>query len=270
MASYKRKRNYGRERALQHIQEAKDLSRELGGTDQDVKQWFFSRSRSEMRTIFNTYRENFGGDAADYAEDTYSDWKSGKRKMSGVVAGRLFSLLPPIMPIEDKFQLVDSLWQHVGPTKKRLITAGSQADVNEILSVVKKEILMLTTDWTIPVEIASRFSWLSGNDSKTYQTLLSHIKESERQLGVRVIEEQVPNLVQKFETDWSETTGRLSYIVEVGKQSVEIRLVGNSESVVAQNWYAASGYRSSDSEGTPYLWFLTLMILIGFFVKNCS
>ena len=37
-----RRRNYGQERALQHIQEAKDLSRELGGTDEDVKSYFFS------------------------------------------------------------------------------------------------------------------------------------------------------------------------------------------------------------------------------------
>lgn len=51
MAYYNRRgyRRYGRgisdiglERALQHIREGEELSRELGGTDKDVKQYFFS------------------------------------------------------------------------------------------------------------------------------------------------------------------------------------------------------------------------------------
>ncbi len=270
---YSNSRNVGRERARQHIQEAQEFSQTIGGTDEDVKKWFFSRSNHELKSIFQLYRKKFGDKPADYAEEAYPDWKSEKRYMSGRVATRLFSLLPPIMPMKDKFHLVDTLWEHVGPTKKRLITAGYNANKDEVIALVKKEIGMLTTNWTIPDEISARFKWLSANDSHTYQKLLSHIKESERQLGLNIIKEQIPILIKKFESDWSESASRLSYVIEVGKQSIELRFEGDSNVAEARDWYKAyySSSAKSENEGGGYwvMFWIILFIVIGF-IRSCN
>ena len=260
MPSYK-KSNAGRAAAEQHIREAEELSKELGGTDKDVKKWLFSRSSGELNMILSKYRNKFGDVQADYATETFQDWKSGRRKMSGRVASRFYSILPPMMPMNSKFELVESLWEHVGPKKRRVVEAGLNSDKQEVISVVRSEIEKLTTKWTVPKNLTNRFNWLSQNDSTTYQKLLSHIKESERQLGLQVIENQVPILMEKFERDWQSSTHRLSYIIDVGKQSVEIRLSGESDSVIAKDWYLATQRNSTSTDDSidP----ITIAIIIG-------
>src|SRR5436305_370445 len=80
-----RRRSYdpGLERALHHIREAKDLSHELGGTDEDVKRYFFDLSSEELRRILDEYEREHGKAAREYAETTIPAWRSGSRKMSG-------------------------------------------------------------------------------------------------------------------------------------------------------------------------------------------
>jgi hypothetical protein len=99
----------GLEKALQHIEEGRRLSIELGGTDRDVKQYLFSLGPTELKPILDAYERQHGQQAREYAQDTIPQWRSGKRQMSGLVAARLFSLLPAFMPVERKFDLVKSL-----------------------------------------------------------------------------------------------------------------------------------------------------------------
>jgi hypothetical protein len=47
--SYRYKRyTIGHKKALQHIHEAEELSQQLGGTDEDVKKYFFSLPPKEL------------------------------------------------------------------------------------------------------------------------------------------------------------------------------------------------------------------------------
>ncbi len=64
------KRSVGHERALEHIREAEALTRELGGTDKDVKSYFFSLSAAQLRSIFDKYESQYGNLAREYAEKT--------------------------------------------------------------------------------------------------------------------------------------------------------------------------------------------------------
>lgn len=63
-------RSYGREMAERHIREAIELSAELGGTDQDVKRYFFSLSPDRLRQILEQYGRLHGEPAREYAEKT--------------------------------------------------------------------------------------------------------------------------------------------------------------------------------------------------------
>src|SRR6266700_1037152 len=114
MAQYRRfrsrYRNAGIEHAMRHIEEARELSRELGGTDEDVKEYFFSLRSSQLLRILDAYEGQYGKEARKYAEETIPAWRSGRRKMSGQNASRLFHLLPRFMPLERKYALIESLW----------------------------------------------------------------------------------------------------------------------------------------------------------------
>ena len=268
-----RGRYSGRDAAIQHIEEAKALSRELGGTDKDVKQWFFNLPSKDLNRILAKYEASYGSKAAQYARETMPAWRSGKRKMSGLVAERLYQLLPPIMPIETKFRLVESLWHHVGPKKKRLVKAGPDTAQQDVLNAVTREVKSLTTNWTFPEQMQNRFKWLSADDTNTYQRLLSHIKEQERALGESVLQKQIPILKAKFDNELLENTSRLSYIIEVGNQSVELRMTSNIRTISVEDWHPeksnshVGGIETSgtDSEIPWWIWVAGVIALLLFF-----
>ena len=165
MARYRRtypRRSFDRgyEKARQHIEDARQLTRELGGTDQDAKKWFFTRPPVKLNSIFMAYEKVYGRSKADYAREAFSKWKSGKTQMSGTVAEKLFRLLPNMMPLDYKYSLVESLWKHVGPTKKRIVKCGGSTPVDKVVSTVEQEVMKLVTDWDIPDGPTNRFKWL--------------------------------------------------------------------------------------------------------------
>ena len=261
-----RTRDRGQEAALKHIEEAKVLTRELGGTDQDVKKWFFNLSSRDLDRILLSYEKTYGSSAGQYARKTFPAWKAGKREMSGLVAGRLFKQIPPFMPMDVKFGLVESLWNHIGPTRKRLIKAGPEVSHQEIINAVVSEVQGLVTGWEIPKGMQNRFNWLAEKDSVTYQKLLSHIKDQERLLGERVLREQIPVLKHKFENELAETTSRLSYVIEVGKQSVELRMTSDITVLAVGEWEPIARGTSYENEGIPWwVWFIGIAVALYFF-----
>ena len=62
--SYYHARDIGLERALQHIEDARRLTAELGGTDQDVKEYLFSLSRQQLGPILDAYEQKYGPKSA--------------------------------------------------------------------------------------------------------------------------------------------------------------------------------------------------------------
>lgn len=262
--------NRGREIARQHIEDAKRLTYELGGTDEDVKRWFFSLESSKLNLILKKYGQKYGAEKEEYARSTYSRWKSGRTHMSGTVAERFFNLLPPIMPVKDKFRLVESLWNHVGPSKKILIKVGTGSQIEEILNKVSEEVSKLTTEWIVPDEIARRFHWLAQDDSTIYQQLMSHLKLREKELGKEVLKDQIPQLKAKFTNEIADTTSRISYIIEVGKQLVELRMEGSGDRVEVVEWYPSGGKRKGLAEASSnwWIWLIIGIVIIYFLVAS--
>lgn len=265
----RKQRNYGYEKAKQHIEEANRLTAELGGTDKDVKKWFFSLNSSQREIIFRKYGAKYGATKEEYARVAFTDWKIGKKKMSGLVAERLFSLLPPMMPTKVKYELVENLWKHVGPSKKVLVMAGTNSPTETIISIVEKEVASLTTSWTVPEQMTKRFNWLAQNDSTVYQQLLAHIKQKEKELGETVLADHIPQLKAKFQNEIGETTSRLSYVIDVGKQMVELRLEGNGDTVEVVDWYTAGSKSTSIvSKNNSWIWWILIGIAAIVFLNS--
>jgi hypothetical protein len=108
--SWRNSSDHGRERAMAHIAAANRLSSELGGTDKDVKTYFFELPPEALRNVLDEYQHQYGLTKRAYAETTIAKWKSGRVQMSGEVAERLYSLLPPRMPLAVKYRLTEGLW----------------------------------------------------------------------------------------------------------------------------------------------------------------
>jgi hypothetical protein len=206
---------------LEHIAAAKRLTAELGGMDQGVKAYFFSLSPPELSTILDDYQRAHGSQAREYAAETIPKWRSGRVQMSGMVAERLFNLLPPRMPLGVKYKLVEGLWHHVGPSSKHRIRVGADADVAQVIDLARSKITEFVVNYKIPADLERRFNWLSAGDVSVKQMLLSHIHEVEKTVVVEVVRAQVPVMLEHLRISGSHT-GRLAQIVRVGKHELEL------------------------------------------------
>jgi len=210
------------ERAKQHIREAKELSRELGGTDEDVKRYFFGLSPAELRRILDQYEREHGKAAREYAETTIPQWRSGSRKMSGQNAARLFKLLPRFMPLDRKYALVESLWEKLAPRSEYSIAFGRNADVREVGEVVDQHVKANINGHTIPDALQLRFRWLSHGDPQVMQELLNHFLIRDRQQAIATVGAQVALILQHARDDSAVQAFRRE--LKVGGHTVHIFL----------------------------------------------
>lgn len=176
--SYKRRsyssRSYGQEAARRHIAEARVLSERLGGMDQEVKAFFFGLDRERLSDVLDRYGRKFGSDKRTYAEETFPRWRSGERQMSGLVAGRLFDLLPPIMPIDLKLRIVEGLFEKAGQSKMDYVLVPMETHPADVVRFVDEKCFGYLSDVGIDTSIKRQFDWLSGEDAAVAERLFKH------------------------------------------------------------------------------------------------
>ena len=250
-------RSIGLERALEHIRKAEALSRELGGTDQDVKQYFFSLSPAQLREILDRYERKYGSSAREYAEKTLPSWSNGTVHMSGMVAERLFNLLPPMMPLEAKFRLTESLWRHVGPSSNKKYYVGHDVNIEDISQRVKEHLEEVVTHYQIPSSMEARFNWLSQGDVGVKQQLLNHFRQLEKQLLSDALRSQLPVLLNHLNSEKGNLTTHTAQVLKVGKHEVQVivneRVSGVSESAPV---------RPSESSEYSWIWWVAGIIFV--------
>jgi len=217
----------GLERARQHIREAEQLSRELGGTDKDVKKYFFSLPRPELKQILDDYEREFGRSPREYAEQTLPRWKSGQRKMSGMVATRLYSLLPPRMPLETKYSLVKTLWGEYSPRSYKILRIGPDATEKQVIEAVRDHIFSTIDNYEIPLLLGNRFRWLTKGDVAVQQQLLNHFLDLEKEEAVSLTKYQLPVMLKHLRQSGDEIH-RLNQSIEIGHHQFDLNFDPNA------------------------------------------
>ncbi len=238
---------------------------ELGGSDADVKEYFFSLSPQRLNVLFQEYGREFGERAQTYAERTFSKWKSGRVHMSGLVASRLFSLLPPRMPVADKYRLTENLWNHVGPKSHKVVVVGPDAEIEDVILTIQDHIEEVVDEYKIPNSLEARFNWLSAGDVHVKQDLLNHLRRQEKLLIYQAAKAQLPVLLRHLREDEEDFTHRLRQTFKVGKHQLDMFL-DKAASGVRLNEpyrYAMEGSGASSSSPRNFAWFW-FALLVGF------
>jgi hypothetical protein len=261
--SYPRARTSGYERALQHIEEARQLSEELGGTDKDVKDYFFTLPPAQLAPILDEYERRFGKDKREYAELTLPKWRTGRVAMSGLVASRLFSLLPPTMPLPQKYKLTENLWRHVGPSSRKRLRIGLDSDLNAVVSAVRAHIEDVVIHYRIPDGLERRFQWLSAGDVGIKQELLNHLRNMEKSLVIDGASLQLPVMLAHLSGAEGINTHRLAQVLKIGKHELEILVDTDSTGVKLEE--PAPIYRtvSAATTGQKGNWFFWIVAALG-------
>lgn len=256
-----RSRDAGYEAAMQHIEEARQLTIELGGTDQDVKQYFFSLPANERMKVLDAYGREFGRDKQSYAEKTFNDWKSGRRKMSGLVATRLFRLLPPRMRLKKKYELVESLWRHLGPISSATFTVGSDVAADEVIRKVTEHTISVVTEFEIPENFERRFEWLAAGDVSVRQKLLNHFQELERQAIIFGAQQQVPAVMEHLASSSSRLTQSAVQDLKIGNHNIRLEFSRDTLGIIEGS--IRPKHAPADGDGSWLGWIVGAAIIIG-------
>lgn len=269
--SYRSGRSVGMERALQHIEDARVLSEELGGTDKDVKAYFFSLPDEEMGSLLVEYGTRYGDQAREYAFNTLGQWKSGRVKMSGTVAERLFNLLPPRMPIGVKYKLTENLWEHFGPKSKKRLRIGLDADLGSTVEAVQTHFEEVVLQHRIPDQLERRFNWLASGDVEVKQHLLNHLRSQERLLLSEGARLQLPVMVDHLKQDNEALTTRVSQMLKIGKHELELLIDPDAEGCRLEEWTPPARPRTETSSGGGINWgFLIIAAFLIWALAKCS
>ncbi|MEW6106934.1 MAG: hypothetical protein AB1563_11325 [Bacillota bacterium] len=255
-----RDRSYGRERALEHIRQAEQLSRELGGTDKDVKAYFFSLRASALSQILAEYERLHGHKAREYAEKTIPSWRSGRVHMSGMVAERLFSLLPKHMPLEQKYKLTESLWRHVGPVSRRTLYVNPNVEPAEVIAVVKEHLERDVLSYAIPEPMEQRFTWLSQGDIDIKQKLLNFLRAKDRELAAESLRTNLPILTEHLRSAQGSHTHHLTHKLQVGKNEIAVALTSKVEGITEIAPHVAAS--TSSAWGNSWIWWLVGIVVL--------
>jgi hypothetical protein len=223
-SSSSRSSETGRDFALRHIEQARRLTAELGGTDQDVKRYFFDLRGKELTALLDEYETHHGTAAREYAEETLPKWKSGQVQMGGQTAERLFKLLPPRMPLADKYRLTKNLWEHVGPSSKQTIRVGLDADLDAAMEVVEARIQRVVTSYQIPASMEQRFNWLTAGDVQLRQELLNRLLREEEDVLIEGVRLQFPVMMGHLRSEDGRYTQHMSQTVTIGEHHFKVLL----------------------------------------------
>jgi len=215
------KYNKGQEAARRHIEEARAFSHEIGGTDTDVKQYFFSLGGQHLDGILKEYGKKYGNQVEEYARETLPRWRTEKTQMSGKVAKRLFEFLPPRMPNDKKYELAENVWKHFGPSSSHSYRVGPTAKVSDVASVVAETLDEVVLKFAIPEPIQNRFNWLAAGDVRLKEKLLNHFRQKEKELAVQKLNAEIPLLQRQMHYHGS-ITRRAKSVIQVHKHDISI------------------------------------------------
>ncbi len=222
---YYRSRTYsstaGQEAARRHIEEAREFEKEMGGTVSDVKKYFFGLNEAELNELFAVYKRQYGASKEVYARQVFSRWKSGSTKMSGLVAKRLFNLLPPRMPIAVKLELAGNVWRHFGTSSTHHFTVGPNADAKLFINRLYETFNLEIQDYNIPQSVKNRFDWLAAGDVSVKERLLNYFRQMDRKIATDSLHDQLP-VLQAQMRNYSGHTGSVCTKIEIHKHSVQI------------------------------------------------
>jgi hypothetical protein len=150
--------------------------------------------------------------------------------MAGQTAARLYRLLPPLMPLKDKYELARSLWRHVCPSTHKVIRCGTDSHHDRIVAVVQDYVANVVREYRIKESLTNRFNWLAAGDISVQQQLLNHLLLMEKAQAVQAVSAHLTVLLGHMREAGAFTT-RLAHTIHIGKHTVEILIDADASGV---------------------------------------
>lgn len=171
------------------------VSRFYGGIDDDVRRLFFELDAFRLNLVFNVYERDYGQGKRKYAEATYAKWRSGSVQMGGDVSERLIRIVPQFLSFEQKYDLIEKLWNRLREKSALSVTISPCEGLNAGITAVMDAIDTLG-EHEIPAAVVERVEWLANDDSVAAKALLAQIAKRKAKVAVEALETELRQLLR--------------------------------------------------------------------------
>lgn len=199
-------------------------SRAVSLLSPDIKLVFFGLDPFKLKLVFNLYEREHGSGGRKYAEKTYADWRCGTVGMSGRVAERLVKLVPRVLSTEDKFGLVQKLWQNYQGKSTIHLTFHPDSNLDGLVEVLADRIEE-SLEKRIPESVKQSLSWLYDDDSRAIEECLKQLEDAESRLVGNSLLEHVEELKSAANgcLEHGNFTGHIRFNLPFAHVSIEVR-----------------------------------------------
>lgn len=213
---------YGYERARRHIEEAERLRAELGDAEAQTRETFLNLDPERRRRLLHAYRRKHGQRPYDYCIATLDKWRSGRRKMSGMVAERIFDLLPRFVTPGERQQIAEKLWTHLSPGSDNQLLVSPGSSMEEVRGALDDYARRDIRSYNFPDRLRERFTWVANRDVKLTERLLNHFQQIEYQIAAEAIRVRLPIIQEKLSGLDKGLTATATEEIRVGKHRLKI------------------------------------------------
>ena len=196
--------------------------------------------------------------------------------MSGVVASRIFDLLPPYMSSSHRLNIMEVLWKKYSPRTSVSFRVSANASENDLTVAMEEYWRSMDIRHQLPDTVSRMGAWLTGNDAAKGQELFNHFKELDKKLAIekcRVIFKTIGPRVRVNEG----TNFQATHVVKVGGHEAELSFsrdesnppVARSKSGSSKPTPVESNGDSGGSEEPGIIGWIILNGIVALLVKAC-
>lgn len=186
--------------------------------------------------------------------------------MSGMVAERLFGLLPPRMPLSKKYELVENLWKHLGPSSNTTFTVGYTASIDDVVGEITAHTERVITEFRMPDSLERRFSWISSGDVDVKQKLLNHLQSIERKTLLEGVRMNVPEMQAHLNSPDGQYSKSATQEFQVGKHTIRLEFEPRAEGIFVGSIRDSRPSRQNRSTDPDLSWIIWVAVAITLFI----
>ena len=175
-----------------------------------------------LRRLLHAYRLQHGERSYEYCVVTLPKWRSGRSKMSGLVAERIFDLLPQFVTSSERQQIAEKLWKHLSPSSDNQLLVSPKSSPEEVREALDDYARRCIRSYNFPDRLRDRFAWIANRDVDLTQRLLNHFQQMEYYIAAETIRVRLPIIAEKLNTLHKGLTANATEEIRVGKHRLKI------------------------------------------------
>jgi len=185
---------------------------------------FLALEPQALAQVLSEYRRAYGEKKAEYVRRVYNAWRQGAVAMSPALQERLLAFLPPLLSFDQKFRIVEALWNGTRPSSSLDLALGPALGIDAAVALAQQRLGEARTGG-LPLAVTDVIAWLSQKDAQQTLELVLRLGQQEDRLVAERLQAELMQL-QGFVARIG-PGGEATKVVEMPGVRITVRMWGH-------------------------------------------